>query len=122
MGDTNGNDDGFAARRAFVRRLRADEDVRRVDFSRDGFRTVVVEPDPGAGFRRRWYRTATRLGYTVRRTGTEDPASDRRGDVWVLQLEGTDGSVDRPAWRRRLGRAIRRVREFFDRLVGRSGR
>lgn len=122
MGDTNGDDDGIAERRAFVRRLRADEDVRRVDFSRDGFRTVVVEPEPDAGFRREWRRTATRLGYTVRRTGSADPASERRGEEWVLRLEGADGSTDRPAWRGRLRHAVRRVREFLDRLVGRSDR
>ena len=122
MGDTNGNEDGIAERRAFVRRLRADEDVRSVDFSRDGFRTVVVEPEPGVGFRRRWRRTATRLGYTVRRGGTDDPTSDRRGNVWVLQLEGTDGSADRSAWPSWLRRAGRRAREFLDRLVGRSDR
>jgi hypothetical protein len=122
MGDTNGNDEGIAERRAFVRRLRTDEDVHHVDFSRDGFRTVVVEPEPGVGFRREWRRTATRLGYTVRRAGTDDPAPDRPGDVWILQLRGTDGSTDRPGWRGRLRHAIRRVREFLDRLVGRSGR
>ena len=103
MGDTHGNDDGVAERRAFVRRLRADEDVRSVDFSRDGFRPVVVYPEPGVGFRRRWRRTATRLGYTVRRGGT-------------------DGSTDRPEGRRRLRHAVRRGRAFLDRLVGRSNR
>lgn len=122
MGDTHGNDDGIAERRAFVRRLRADEGVRRVDFSRDGFRTVVVEPEPGVGFRRRWRRTATRLGYTVRRAGTDDPTSDRRGNVWVLQLEGTDDPADRSAWPSWLRRAVRRAREFLDRLVGRLRR
>lgn len=122
MGDTNGDDDGVAERRAFVRRLRADEDVRRVDFSRDGFRTVVVEPEPGIGFRRRWRREAARLGYTVRRAEPDDSAPDRRGDVWVLQLEGTDGSTDRPAWRRWLRRAVSRAREFLDRLVDQSDR
>lgn len=126
MGDTNGTDDGkddgIADRRAFVRRLRADEDVHRLDFSRDGFRTVVVEPVPDVGFRRRWRRTATRLGYTVRRAGTNDPAADRHGDVWILELVGTDGSTDRPGWRRWLGRAVRRTRDFLDRLPGRSKR
>lgn len=122
MGDTNGDGDGIDARRAFVRRLRDDENVRRVDFSRDGFRTVVVEPVPGVGFRRRWRRTATRLGYTVRRTGADDTGSDRREDVWVLQLDGKDGYTDRPARRRWLRRAVRRARELLDWLVRRSGR
>lgn len=119
MGGTDGTDDAVDARREFVRRLRAHPAVRRVDFSRDGFRTVVVVLDPEAELRDRWVRTATRLGYDVERVASDE---GRAENAWWLELEGTEGSAGRSTWRGTVRRAADRARGLIDRLLGRSGR
>lgn len=111
MGNTELDDDAVAARQEFVRRLRDDEAVSRVNFSRDGFRVVVVSLEPDAEFRDEWRRTATRLGYTVERV-VGDPQRALTEDVWVLRLDDDEDSAGRFGWRNAVGR----LRRFVDRL------
>ena len=121
MGNTDTND-ATAERRAFVRSLRTHEDVRRLTFSRDGFRTVVFELRPDGEFRDEWHRTATRLGYDVERLGYDESMPDWPSDAWVLRLREPEG---RSALARAAREATGRLGAFFDRLVrllGRSGR
>lgn len=125
-------DDGIDARRRFVERLRAHEEVRRVDFSRDGFRVVLVELEPGAELRDRWRETATELGYTVERPASDAVPPDWPTDAWVLQLENVavadevgDAAVAGEMTGGRgstLRRAVSRIRAFLDRLLGRRRR
>jgi hypothetical protein len=119
MGDIDRNGDGVAARRELVERLRDEDDVREVNFSRDGFRTVVVELEPDADFRERWRRTATRLGYGVERPGRGDLASGRSANVWLLRLDDTESPAGPPTAGSTLRRAVARLRAFLDRLRGR---
>jgi hypothetical protein len=121
MGNTDGGD-GIDARRRLVERLRAHEDVRRVDFSRDGFRVVVVELEPGAGFRDRWRETATELGYTVERLAPGEAPSDRPTEAWVLRLEDATAGAGESTGGSALRRVVARVRAFLDRLLGRRRR
>lgn len=120
MGNTDRDEEVVDARRAFVRRLRDDENVRRVNFSRDGFRVVFVGLEPGAEFHDRWHRTATRLGYTVERVEADDAEPDWPEDVWVLQLADAEDSTERAAWQNPVRSAVARMRAFVDRLRGRS--
>jgi len=122
MGERDTDDDGIAARRGFVERLRTHDDVRRVNFSRDGFRTVLVALEPDAGFRDRWRRTASRLGYTVERFEPDESRPDRPGDVWALRLGEPEEPTDRSGWWSRVRGAVARTRDFVDRLLGRSNR
>lgn len=116
MGNTDTTDDALADRRQFVRGLRAHEDVRRLTFTRDGFRTVLLELEPDAGFRGEWHRTATRLGYTVERLGADDSLPNWSEDAWVLRLsDPTDRSV-----RSTVVRAANRVWSIFRRFLGRQ--
>lgn len=115
MGNTVRDDDAVAARQAFVRRLRDDEAVSRVNFSRDGFRVVVVSLEPDAEFRDEWRRTATRLGYAVERV-VSDSQRALTEDVWVLRLDDAEGSAGRFGWRNVVGR----IRRLVDRFRGRS--
>ena len=117
-GDTDRND-GIDARRELVARLRTHDDVREVNFSRDGFRTVVVELEPGAAFRDAWCRTATRLGYTVERLDVDESSSPPSADVWVLQLDEVGAPTDRPTGGSRLRRGIARLTAFLRRLLER---
>jgi hypothetical protein len=118
MGDRDTNGDAIDARRELVERLRAHGDVREVNFSRDGFRVIVVELEPGADFRDRWRRTATGLGYTVERIETGS-RPDRPATAWALRL-GEEGGTDRPRWRTALRNAMTRARAFVERLLDRS--
>jgi len=120
--DTDNDDDGLAARREFVERLRTHEDVRRVNFSRDGFRTVLVALEPDADFRDRWRRTATRLGYTVERFEADEHRPDRPGVVWVLRLGEPEEPTDASGWWSTVRSAVDRARALLDRLLGRSDR
>ena len=52
-------------RRQFVERLRAHDDVAKLDFTRNGFRTVFVEVEQETGFHAEWQQTATKLGYGI---------------------------------------------------------
>lgn len=120
MGNTEG-DDEVDGRRAFVRRLRGEPEVRRVSFSRDGFRTIVVGLERDADFRDRWRRTAADLGYTVERVTPEESRPDRSGNVWVLELTSSEEPTDESrllATLRRLGGRVRRT--IRDRLPGRD--
>jgi hypothetical protein len=116
MGNEDTTDDALDDRRRFVRGLREHEDVRRLTFTRDGFETVLLELEPGAGFREEWHRTATRLGYTVERLGADDSLPTWPEDAWVLRLsEPKDRSVrSLAAW------TANRVRALFRRLLGRQ--
>ena len=105
-----------------MQRLSAHNDVRRVDFTRDGFRTILVELEPDAEFRDQWHRTATRLGYTVEQRGTESFWSVWPADAWLLHLAAPDQSTDRATWRTTVQRAVTRIRSVLDRLFGRSKR
>lgn len=116
--DTEGND-GIDARRELVERLRTHDDVREVNFSRDGFRTVVVELEPDAGFRDRWRRTATRLGYTVERPDPGGASSPPSAAVWVLQLDDAGAPTDRSTDDSGLRRGIARLAAFLRRLLDR---
>lgn len=121
MGNTD-TDDATDERRAFVRTLRTHEDVRRLTFSRDGYRTVVFELEPDAEFRDEWYRTATRLGYDVERLGADGSLPDWPNDAWFLRLSETDGgSALARAVRGTLGRLRASLGRLL-RLLGRSGR
>lgn len=122
MGERDTDDDGIAARREFVERLRTHDDVRRVNFSRDGFRTVLVALEPDADFRDRWRRTASRLGYTVERYEADEPRPDRPGEVWVLRQGEPEAPTDRSGWRSTVRSAVARTREFVDWLLRRSDR
>lgn len=122
MGERDTDDDAIAARREFVERLRTHDDVRRVNFSRDGFRMVIVALEPDADFRDRWRRTANRLGYTVERYEPDEPRPDRPGDVWALRLGESEKPTDRSGWWSTVRGAVARVRELVDRLLGRSDR
>jgi hypothetical protein len=94
MGNEDTTDDALDDRRRFVRGLREHEDVRRLTFTRDGFETVLLELEPGAGFREEWHRTATRLGYTVgsgRSSGGSSVASEDR----TLSVSGASTAPSR---------------------------
>lgn len=118
MGERDTNGDAIAERRAFVQRLDAHEAVQRVDFTRDGFRTILVELEPDAAFRDQWCRTATRLGYTVEQVGTDATWPGWPADAWILQLD----SPERTAWRSTVRRAVTWARTIIGRLFGRSKR
>jgi hypothetical protein len=116
MGNEDTTDDALDDRRQFLQGLREHEDVRRLTFTRDGFETVLLELEPGAGFRGEWHRTATRLGYTVERLGADDSLPNWPEDAWVLRLsEPKDRSV-----RGLATRTVTRVRGFFRWLLGRQ--
>lgn len=87
MGRERSDDRQVSARREFVRRLRDRTDVARVDFTRDGFRTVFVEV--GADAADEWRGTAERLGYTVEPPGTDTHRRWQVGEWW----EGAPGDV-----------------------------
>lgn len=122
MGEKDTNGGTIAERRAFVQRLGAHEDVRRVDFTRDGFRTVLVELESDAAFRDQWRRTAAQLGYTVEQVGTDTSWPGWPADAWILQLTEPEDSPGRAAWRTTVRRAVTRIRTVIDRLLGRSRR
>ncbi|PSQ09875.1 hypothetical protein BRC93_11820 [Halobacteriales archaeon QS_5_70_15] len=71
MGDVDGDEPRLSERRGFFARVRAREDVVAVEFTRDGFRTVFAEFDSGDGPDESLRREAERLGYAVRRPGTD---------------------------------------------------
>ena len=122
MGEEDINGGSLAERRGFVQRLSAHDDVRRVDFTRDGFRMILVELKPGAEFRDQWHQTATHLGYTVDQLGTETSWSVWPANAWILRLTAPDQSTDRATWRTTVQRAVTRIRSVRDRLFGRSNR
>lgn len=122
MGNTDGPDERVDDRREFIRRLRAHEDVRSVNFSRDGFQTVIVELASGAEFRDQWYQTANRLGYTVERIETDVSWSDRSVDAWVLRLVESEDVTNRPRWRSVIRIAGERMQAVIERLLGRLTR
>lgn len=95
MGERDTDGDAIAERRAFVQRLDAHEDVRRVDFTRDGFRTVLVGFEPDAESPDQWHRTAIRLGYTVEQRGTDASWPGCPADAWILRLTAPEGSTKR---------------------------
>lgn len=118
MGNTDRSEDGIDARREFVERLRTHETVRSVNFSRDGFRVVVVDLEPGAEFRERWRERAVELGYTVERPDEGESPLGQPADAWVLRLAG-ETSTDRSGWGTAVRDAAARVRTLVRRLLGR---
>ena len=118
MGERDTEGDAIAERRAFVQQLNAHEAVRQVDFTRDGFRTILVELKPDAEFRDQWRRTATRLGYTVEQLGTDTSWPGWPADAWILQLT----AAERTTWRTTVRRAVVRLWTVIDRLLGRVKR
>lgn len=117
MGNEDTTDDALDERRQFVRELDADDGVRRLTFTRDEFRTVLLELEPEAELREEWRRTAARLGYTVERLGTDDSLPDWPADAWVFRVSET---TDRPTLTGAVREAASRVRAFLRRLLGRS--
>ena len=71
MGNESSGERGVSERRELVRRLRAHADVSRLEFTRDGFRTVFVETAPDAGLDRELRRRAEQVGYAVLSPGTD---------------------------------------------------
>jgi hypothetical protein len=82
MGGVDRNDRSVSARRRLVRRLRAHGDVVRIDFTRDGFRTVFVEVASDDGFDRELRREIERAGYTIEPPGTDEYRRWRLSDWW----------------------------------------
>ncbi len=65
MGQADTESSHVDDRRQFIKRLQDHGDVSRLDFTRDGFRTVFVEVQEGSGFHNEWQQTARRLGYEI---------------------------------------------------------
>ena len=99
MGDRDTSEGPLDARRRFVRRLSDHEDVRQVNFSRDGFQLVLVTLDSEAEFREEWRQIAIRLGYTLKQGKPEKSPPDWPENTWVLRLAETAESPDRPGGR-----------------------
>ena len=117
MGGRDTADDALAARRRFVRRLRAHENVRSVDFSRDGFRLVRVALEPDAEFHDQWHRRATQLGYTVEQLEVGESPPDWPENTWVLRLAQAEASADQSTWSATVRNTIARlVQALRDRL------
>ena len=81
-GDAGGDEPSLSERGGFLGRLRANEDVVAVDFTRDGFRTVFAEVDQGGGIDESLRREADRLGYAVQRPGTDGHRRWRLAEWW----------------------------------------
>ena len=80
--DTGGEDPPMPSRGAFFGAVAAHEDVVAVDFTRDGFRTVFAEVDSADGIDESLRREADRLGYAVRRPGTDEHRRWRLMEWW----------------------------------------
>jgi len=101
MGNAGGDDGTVSERRAFVRQLEDHEDVVAVDFTRDGYRRVLVEMESGTGFPGGLRREARRLGYDVEIPGADarqrwNLAEWREGPheaVRLLRIVGDGGSA-----------------------------
>jgi hypothetical protein len=99
MGEWDTSEGPLDARRRFVRRLSDHEDVRQVNFSRDGFQLVLVTLDSEAEFREEWRQKAIRLGYTLEQGKPEASPPDWPENTWVLRLAETTESPDQTGWR-----------------------
>lgn len=115
MGNEDTTDRALDDRRQLVSELRAHDDVRRLTFTRDGFRTVLVELEPGAEFREEWRRTATRLGYTVEHLEVDDSPPGWSENAWALRLSRRGLST----WTDRARRIVARARAVVERLLDR---
>lgn len=93
-----------------------------MDFTRDEFRRVLVALETDAEFQDQWYRTATRLGYTVEQVGTNESWPGWPADAWILQLADPDETSDRTTRVTTVRRVVLEVRTVIDRLLGRSNR
>lgn len=118
MGTSNESNDDYDPRREFIQQLREHEDVRKVNFSRDGFQTIIVELASNAEFQDQWSQMADRLGYSVQKVEAEVPLSDQRADVWILQLEEPGDIASQTTWRTKVRSAGAFVRRVIARLLG----
>jgi hypothetical protein len=82
MGDADEDETSLSERRRFLERLRADEDVVAVDFTRDGYRTVFVEVVPDDGLDEGLRREAERIGYAVESRGADGWRQWRLPEWW----------------------------------------
>ncbi|MEF8841564.1 MAG: hypothetical protein V5A62_08045 [Haloarculaceae archaeon] len=82
MRDAEGEDPPISERRGLLRRVRGHPEVVAVEFTRDGFRTVFAEVYPRDDLDESLRCEAERLGYAVRRPGTDEHRRWRLTEWW----------------------------------------